>query len=274
VLAPSGTEIISPPAQRRAGIATRSSTRRASSRHRLNATVVSTSEAAALQDVFNASETTPAEVLPSERRPLPAHAFWTANAVFNPDTGVAEEYGKLKLGTNAQEWMRGCSKEIGRLAQGSKEVAIGTNTMYFIRPSQKPADRKATYLHIIANYRPQKTDPYRIRFTVGGDRLDYKGPTSTPTAEIATAKILFNSTISTPDARFFTMDLKDFYLGTPMNRFEYMRASLTLESLLLNLCLVIYHLLAALIHLRMLLTTISCRTCMPYSLAMLTLTGP
>jgi hypothetical protein len=162
VLAAAGTEVISPPAQRRTGIATRSSTRRASSRHQINATIVSTSEAAALHNIFNASEPTPAKVMPSERSPLPAHAFWTANAVFNPDTGVAEEYGKLKLGTNAQEWMRGCSKEIGRLAQGSKEVAVGTNTMHFIRPSQKPADCKATYLHIVANYRPQKADPYRI----------------------------------------------------------------------------------------------------------------
>jgi hypothetical protein len=125
MLAAAGTKVISPPAQRRAGIATRSSTRRASARHQINATIVSTSEAAALNNIFNATEPAPAKVTQSERSPLPAHAFWTANAVFNPDTGVAEEYGKLKLGTNAQEWMRGCFKEIGRLAQGSKEVAVG-----------------------------------------------------------------------------------------------------------------------------------------------------
>jgi hypothetical protein len=38
--------------------------------------------------------------------------------------------------------------------------------------------------------------------------------------------LLLNSVISTPDARFITFDLKDFYLGTPMMRKEYMRIPL------------------------------------------------
>jgi hypothetical protein len=40
---------------------------------------------------------------------------------------------------------------------------------------------------------------------------------------MTTAKILFNSVISTPDARFMCTDVKDFYLNTPMARYEYMR---------------------------------------------------
>ena len=36
-------------------------------------------------------------------------------------------------------------------------------------------------------------------------------------------KILINSVLSTPDAKMVTTDLKDFYLGTPMERYEYMR---------------------------------------------------
>jgi hypothetical protein len=35
-------------------------------------------------------------------------------------------------------------------------------------------------------------------------------------------KLLINSIISTEGARFMTMDIKDFYLNTPMARFEYM----------------------------------------------------
>jgi hypothetical protein len=34
--------------------------------------------------------------------------------------------------------------------------------------------------------------------------------------------MLLNSVISTPGALFATFDLKDFYLGTPMQRKEYM----------------------------------------------------
>jgi hypothetical protein len=39
-------------------------------------------------------------------------------------------------------------------------------------------------------------------------------------------KLLLNSVISTPGARFATFDIKDFYLGTPMARKEYMRIPL------------------------------------------------
>ena len=74
----------------------------------------------------------------------------------------------------------------------------------------------------MANILPQKEDPHRIRFTVGGDRIDYPGPTATETAEIQTANLLFNSTISTKGGQFMCIKLNDIYLGTPMNRYKYM----------------------------------------------------
>ena len=58
---------------------------------------------------------------------------------------------------------------------------------------------------------------------MGGDRIEYDGNLSTPTAGIATVKIHLNSTISTPGARYSTIDIKDFYLGTPMSEYKYMR---------------------------------------------------
>ena len=75
-------------------------------------------------------------------------------------------------------------------------MMTGSNTIHFIHPSQKLANRTATYLRIVANYRPQKKDPYRIRFTVGGNRIEYPGNVSTPTAELATVKLHLNSVIS------------------------------------------------------------------------------
>jgi hypothetical protein len=80
-----------------------------------------------------------------------------------------------------------------------------------------------TYGRIVATIRPQKAETHCVRLTVGGDRLDYPGNTSTPTASQTTAKVLINSTISTDDARFGCIDLNDFYLGTPMTCYEYMR---------------------------------------------------
>jgi hypothetical protein len=61
-------------------------------------------------------------------------------------------------------------------------------------------------------------------FTAGGDKINYPGEVAAPTADMLVAKILFNSVISTPGARFGTMDISNFYLMTPLlfqNTFEY-----------------------------------------------------
>jgi hypothetical protein len=41
-------------------------------------------------------------------------------------------------------------------------------------------------------------------------------------------ELLLNSIISTPNAKFMTIDIKDFYLKTPMVRYEYFRMKLEL----------------------------------------------
>ena len=35
--------------------------------------------------------------------------------------------------------------------------------------------------------------------------------------------MLWNSVLSTPGSKYFTVDIANFYLGTPMDRPEYMR---------------------------------------------------
>jgi hypothetical protein len=62
---------------------------------------------------------------------------------------------------------------------------------------------------------------------VGGDRLDFSGDVTTSTADITTFKILINSTLSTEDAAMRMMDIKNYYLGTPLPRFEYMKMLLS-----------------------------------------------
>jgi hypothetical protein len=62
---------------------------------------------------------------------------------------------------------------------------------------------------------------------VGGDRLDYSCDVATSTADITTFKILVNITLSTKDAAMMMMDITQYYLGTPLPRYEYMRMLLS-----------------------------------------------
>jgi hypothetical protein len=62
---------------------------------------------------------------------------------------------------------------------------------------------------------------------VGGDILDYSGDVTTSTADITTFKFLINSTLSTEDAAMMMMEIKNYYLGTPLPRFEYMKMLLS-----------------------------------------------
>lgn len=142
----------------------------------------------------------------------------------NPDTKELADYKELRQSSDGTYWQNSCSDEIGRLAQGRlPTMPTGTDTMRFIPRSAIPEGRAVTYLRIVCDDRPQKADPRRVRFTVGGDRVDYPFDVSTKTAALVTVKILLNSVISTNGARFMTIDIKDFYLNTPMTRFEYMR---------------------------------------------------
>ena len=46
--------------------------------------------------------------------------------------------------------------------------------------------------------------------------VNYPGDCGTPTSDLLTVKLLLNSIISTPNAEFMTLDLKDFYLMMPI----------------------------------------------------------
>ena len=153
-----------------------------------------------------------------------------AGAVLDPKTGELMEYRHLiKKPEYVETWTNANAKEIGRLAQGVPGVVKGTNTFHFMSYDDIPADRKSdvTYARICCNLRPEKEDPYRVRITVGGDRINYPFDVGTPTADMQLVKLLFNSVISTPNAKFMTLDISNFYLNTPMQkRYEYMRMHL------------------------------------------------
>ena len=104
----------------------------------------------------------------------------------------------------------------------------GTDTAFFINSSDIPEDRwkDINYGRIVTAYRAGKAEPNRTRLTVGGNRINYPDDVGTPTADLLTVKHLLNSTVSTPNAKFMTIDIKDFYLSTKLKRFEYLRLKL------------------------------------------------
>ena len=58
--------------------------------------------------------------------------------------------------------------------------------------------------------RPFKEEKYRAHITVGGDKLDFCGHSSSVAASLATVKLLLNSVVYTKGAKFTTADIKDF----------------------------------------------------------------
>eukprot|EP00804_Cyclotella_cryptica_P022420 CCRYP_021143-RA/>CCRYP_021143-RA protein AED:0.55 eAED:0.45 QI:0/0/0/1/0/0/3/0/179 len=138
------------------------------------------------------------------------------NAILNKETQVNSLNKDTSSRTPNTPPSGGKHIELGRLAQGIPGIVQGTNTIVFIAKDDIPTDRcrDVTY---------EKEDPHRERLTVGGNRIHFPGDCDTPTADMLTTKILLNSIISTQGARFMTIDIKDFYLNTPMARPEFMR---------------------------------------------------
>jgi hypothetical protein len=115
-------------------------------------------------------------------------------------------------------WKRGFGNECGSLFEGIRDIP-GTDTCFFIKLTNVSKDRKITYGKIVCDYKPHKKEKERVRLTVGGDRLDYSDDVATSTADITTFKILINSTLSTDDAAMMMMDIKNYYLVTPLMMF-------------------------------------------------------
>jgi hypothetical protein len=65
------------------------------------------------------------------------------------------------------------------------------------------------------------------QLTTGGDCINYPDNVGMPTADMTLFKCLANIIISTPGARCIMLDIKDFYLNTPMKCKEYMRLKMT-----------------------------------------------
>ena len=131
-----------------------------------------------------------------------------AGAIIDEATGNSLEFRHLiKLEKYRAIWTKSFANELGRLAQGIRNIP-GTDTIDFIPRSDVPSGETITYGRIVCTHRPQKEEQNRTRLTVGGNLIICLYDVSAPTSDMITAKLLFNSVISTPGARFMTLDLK------------------------------------------------------------------
>ena len=146
----------------------------------------------------------------------------TCNLVVDENAGATLEYRHLLCTPAIALWTSALANNLGKLAQGVSTRVKGTNTICFTPLSDVPQGKKVTYPRIAASLRPHKMVKYRVRVTVGGDKLEYTGNASTQTASLTTTKCLTNSTLSTKNARFMSANVEDYYYGTEIPTFEYM----------------------------------------------------
>ena len=115
---------------------------------------------------------------------------------------------KVSDKTNSKRAMK---NEIRRLFKGVGDIE-GTDTCLFIHRHEVPQYIKVPYRHILCDIIPQKKETHRVKLTVDGNILTYTDPVSTPTAYLTISKIHWNSVVSTPDGKYFIVDVKNFYL--------------------------------------------------------------
>ncbi len=147
-----------------------------------------------------------------------------AYAVLEDDTGdLLKNRHLIKHPKYKGTWSNSLGMEIRQLATTSE-------TIFFIRKTEIPHHRRGnvTYGRIVCIYRKGKKDKYRTRITMGSNLINYPDNCGTPTADLLTVKPLLNSIISTPNAKFMSIDIKDFYLCTLMACYEYFRMKLEL----------------------------------------------
>ena len=126
-------------------------------------------------------------------------------------------------------WNTSSANEFGRLAQGVGGRVKGTDTIFFINKEDEPLDRlmDVTCAQFVCNIQPEKIGKNRTRCVAGGNKINYPFDVGTPTADMLLVKLLFNIIMSTKGANIMTADIKNFYLMTPLKRWEYVKLNLS-----------------------------------------------
>jgi hypothetical protein len=113
------------------------------------------------------------------------------------------------------------NKEMGRLFQGYQcprqtHDAKGTDTCSFIHKHELLPDTNPPMYGLSLT---TENNQYSVRCTVGGSLIDFPVDKSPKAADLVTIKCLLND----PSAWVACMDIKDFYLNSPLPQAEYIR---------------------------------------------------
>jgi hypothetical protein len=178
---------------------------------------------------------TPTALTPRGVTHRPMKFVHYANPMVHPITGeTISSYKKLMHDpATAEVWQTALGKDFGGKCQGDNKTGQkGTNAMFVMTHDEIAhalrAKRVFTYGNPVVDHRPQKEDPNRIRITAGGNLIKCDEEVSVRTADINTAKLHWNSVISTIGARYMCLDIGNIYLTAALEYFEYMKMPLAL----------------------------------------------
>ena len=136
------------------------------------------------------------------------------------------KYAKIRNRSFTNEMRRLC-QSVGKVPNGSDQRIEGTDTLFVIDYENIPCDwrKDITYTSVVCTVRPQKEDPNCTRITICFNHICYLGDVLTPTASLELFKLVVSSVLSWRGARYSTLDIKNFYLGTPLDRPKYGRGT-------------------------------------------------
>ena len=122
------------------------------------------------------------------------------NAVIFQDRVKPQDYRQLTKVPDKINCRKGMYNNIVYIFQGIGDIK-GPITSFLIHRNELSQGAKVTYVCIFYNIQPHKKETHRVRITVEGNELTFSGPLSTPTSDITTSKIHWNSVLLTPGSK-------------------------------------------------------------------------
>jgi hypothetical protein len=188
-------------------------------RHAINA--LTATELKSCQDIF-----TPDNLSVAHQGTPSIHPEHFVCPMVHPITGeTISSYKKLMNDpATAETWQTAFGKDFGGMLQGNNKTGQkGTNAMFIMTHDKirhvLAAGKKFTYGNLVSDYRPQKEDPHRICIMAGGNLITYTSSPSVRTADLDTAKLHWNSVISTKRGKVYVFRYQEFSPHRPVGVF-------------------------------------------------------
>ena len=126
--------------------------------------------------------------------------------------------------SNHEFWDQANAEEFDRQIEG-------TDTIEPMLWKDLPPGATVSYVTFVPSYKKDAEGQplYRVRMVYGGDRLKYVdvGNRSSQSAALSTLRVLWNDVLSTPQGKFMTADLKDFFLQVRLKKSEYISVNMS-----------------------------------------------